>query len=91
MGYQAEGPLWPGIPHLPHRREGTPRRGAAGRVRDRQPGHHPGHAHRCLVALTPAAKLAQAGQITLDGDASVLETLAGLMDEFDPDFPIVTP
>jgi alkyl sulfatase BDS1-like metallo-beta-lactamase superfamily hydrolase len=45
------------------------------------------------VVLNPAAaaKLAQAGQITLDGDASALETLAGLMDEFDPNFPIVTP
>jgi alkyl sulfatase BDS1-like metallo-beta-lactamase superfamily hydrolase len=45
------------------------------------------------AVLNPAAaaKLARAGQLTLDGDASVLETLAGLMDEFDPDFAIVTP
>jgi alkyl sulfatase BDS1-like metallo-beta-lactamase superfamily hydrolase len=45
------------------------------------------------VVLQPAAagQLAQAGKIKLDGDPSVLATLAGLMDEFDPDFNIVTP
>jgi alkyl sulfatase BDS1-like metallo-beta-lactamase superfamily hydrolase len=44
-----------------------------------------------VLAPASAARLAQAGQVTLNGDASVLETLAGLMDEFDPDFPVVTP
>jgi hypothetical protein len=34
---------------------------------------------------------ADAGRISLDGDASVLETYAGLMDEFDPNFEIVAP
>jgi alkyl sulfatase BDS1-like metallo-beta-lactamase superfamily hydrolase len=45
------------------------------------------------VVLKPAAagQLAQAGKIKLDGDPSVLAVLAGLMDEFDPDFNVVTP
>jgi hypothetical protein len=30
-------------------------------------------------------------KITLDGDESVLAALAGLLDEFDPNFNIVTP
>jgi alkyl sulfatase BDS1-like metallo-beta-lactamase superfamily hydrolase len=34
---------------------------------------------------------AQAGKIKLDGDETALDTLAGLMDTFDPDFSIVTP
>lgn len=38
-----------------------------------------------------AAKLAEAGQITLDGDESALQTYAGLLDEFEPNFNIVTP
>src|ERR1035441_7881507 len=38
-----------------------------------------------------AAQLAQAGKIQLDGDHSVLATFAGLLDEFDADFNIVTP
>lgn len=38
-----------------------------------------------------ADRLARDGAITLDGDPSVLETYGGLLDEFDPDFPIVTP
>ena len=37
------------------------------------------------------AKLAAAGTITLDGDATALSTPAGVLDEFDPDFDIVTP
>jgi alkyl sulfatase BDS1-like metallo-beta-lactamase superfamily hydrolase len=44
-----------------------------------------------LLQPGAGAKLAAAGQITLDGDASVLETFGGLMDEFDIKFPIVTP
>ncbi|GGV48652.1 alkyl sulfatase [Kitasatospora herbaricolor] len=45
------------------------------------------------VLLHPATadRLARDGAITLDGDPSVLETYGGLLDEFDPDFPIVTP
>ena len=45
------------------------------------------------VVLQPGAagQLAQGGKIHLDGDATVLATLAGLMDEFDPNFSIVTP
>ena len=45
------------------------------------------------VVLQPAAaaQLAQAGKIQIDGDESVLTTFAGLMDEFDPNFSIVTP
>ncbi|WUW23110.1 MBL fold metallo-hydrolase [Streptomyces sp. NBC_01463] len=41
----------------------------------------PGEAHR----------LAEAGKITLDGDDTVLRTLAGLLDDFDPNFPMITP
>lgn len=45
------------------------------------------------VLLQPAAasKLAQAGTIRLDGDSTVLDTFAGVLDEFDPNFAIVTP
>jgi ubiquinone biosynthesis protein UbiJ len=45
------------------------------------------------VVLQPAAagQLAQAGKITLDGDESVLASFAGLLEEFDPNFNIVTP
>jgi alkyl sulfatase BDS1-like metallo-beta-lactamase superfamily hydrolase len=38
-----------------------------------------------------AAKLAEAGKIILDGDSAALQTYAGLLDEFDPNFNIVTP
>lgn len=43
--------------------------------------------------LTPAtaAQLARSGAIALDGDETVLHTLAQLLDDFDPDFPVVTP
>ncbi|MGW5454049.1 alkyl/aryl-sulfatase [Nocardia sp. NPDC003979] len=45
------------------------------------------------VLLQPdtATGLIQADKITVDGDVSVLDTYAGLLDEFDPAFPIVTP
>jgi alkyl sulfatase BDS1-like metallo-beta-lactamase superfamily hydrolase len=45
------------------------------------------------VVLAPAGAdaLAQAGKITLDGDPSVLKEFAALMDQFDPNFSIVTP
>ena len=44
-----------------------------------------------LLRPAAAAQLAQAGQIELDGDESALATLAGLLEEFDPNFNIVTP
>ena len=45
------------------------------------------------VVLQPAAadQLVQAGHITLDGDRAALDSFAGVMDEFDPNFNIVTP
>ncbi|MEU5406313.1 alkyl/aryl-sulfatase [Nocardia asteroides] len=45
------------------------------------------------VLLKPevAAKLAAGQKITLTGDDTVLGTLAGILDDFDPAFPIVTP
>jgi alkyl sulfatase BDS1-like metallo-beta-lactamase superfamily hydrolase len=45
------------------------------------------------AVLQPAAagKLAEAGQITVDGDATALQTYAGVLDQFDPSFNIVTP
>jgi alkyl sulfatase BDS1-like metallo-beta-lactamase superfamily hydrolase len=45
------------------------------------------------VLLQPASagQLVSADRVTLDGDATVLETLAGLLDTFDPNFNIVTP
>ena len=45
------------------------------------------------VALQPAAadQLSAAGQIKLRGDESILKTYAGLLDDFDPNFNIVTP
>jgi alkyl sulfatase BDS1-like metallo-beta-lactamase superfamily hydrolase len=45
------------------------------------------------VALQPgaAAQLAEGGQIALDGNRTVLETDANLLDSFDPNFAIVTP
>nr|WP_255358160.1 alkyl sulfatase C-terminal domain-containing protein [Kitasatospora sp. NRRL B-11411] len=44
-----------------------------------------------LLKPASAPELAQAGKITLDGDETVLQTLAGLFDDFDSDFPLVTP
>lgn len=43
--------------------------------------------------LQPAAatQLAQAGKIQLDGDQAALATYAGLLDEFDLNFNIITP
>ncbi|WP_454728434.1 alkyl/aryl-sulfatase [Cellulosimicrobium protaetiae] len=45
------------------------------------------------VLLQPAVagRLAAAGKVTLDGDASALDTYASVLDEFDPNFAIVTP
>ncbi|MGW8564582.1 alkyl/aryl-sulfatase [Isoptericola sp. NPDC055881] len=44
-----------------------------------------------LLQPATAGRLAAAGKITLDGDAAVLDGLGEVLDEFDPDFPIVTP
>ncbi|MFI6878889.1 alkyl sulfatase C-terminal domain-containing protein [Streptomyces sp. NPDC050400] len=44
-----------------------------------------------LLKPASAAQLAQAGKIKLDGDATLLDTLGGLLDDFRPDFPVVTP
>ncbi|WP_282203819.1 alkyl/aryl-sulfatase [Kitasatospora fiedleri] len=44
-----------------------------------------------LLQPATAPQLARSGAITLDGDPTALHTLAGLLDDFDPDFPIVTP
>lgn len=45
------------------------------------------------VLLRPAAagKLAASGAVKLEGDERLLEEFASLLDEFDPNFPIVTP
>ncbi|GAA3209854.1 alkyl/aryl-sulfatase [Oerskovia jenensis] len=45
------------------------------------------------VLLQPAAtaRLVDAGTVTLDGEASVLDTYGSVLDTFDPDFAIVTP
>ncbi|MEN0135098.1 MAG: alkyl sulfatase dimerization domain-containing protein [Rhodococcus sp. (in: high G+C Gram-positive bacteria)] len=44
-----------------------------------------------LLAPATAAQLAAAGAVTLDGDDSALSQLAGILDNFEPNFPIVTP
>lgn len=44
-----------------------------------------------LLKPASAPQLAQAGKITLTGDETVLQTLSSLLDDFDPDFAIVTP
>ncbi|WP_282697104.1 alkyl sulfatase C-terminal domain-containing protein [Streptomyces sp. CC208A] len=44
-----------------------------------------------LLKPASAPPLAQAEIITLEGDEAALQTLAGLLDDFDPGFPIVTP
>ncbi|MEU9634757.1 alkyl sulfatase dimerization domain-containing protein [Streptomyces tendae] len=45
----------------------------------------------CLLKPADAEHLVEAGKITLDGDETALTTLAGLLDDFDPDFAVVTP
>ncbi|MET9677576.1 alkyl sulfatase dimerization domain-containing protein [Streptomyces sp. NPDC006482] len=44
-----------------------------------------------LLKPANAPELVAAGRITLDGDETALQTLSGLLDEFDPNFDIVTP
>ncbi len=44
-----------------------------------------------LLQPAAAAKLADAGNLTLDGDAEVLGRLGTVMDTFDPNFDVVTP
>jgi len=43
------------------------------------------------TATRRGPQLAQSGTIQLDGDVSVLATLAGLIDGFDPNFEIIVP
>ncbi|MGW4366880.1 alkyl/aryl-sulfatase [Nocardia takedensis] len=45
------------------------------------------------VLLSPAraGTLVEAGTVTLDGEATILDAYAEVLDEFDPQFPIVTP
>jgi len=66
------------------------RRGASGDTRLTVTGPK---AALVAVLLKPAAAtdLAARGTITLDGDHGALDTLGSLLDDFDPDFPIVTP
>ena len=49
------------------------------------------HKYAIGERTSPPATPCPAAKLTLDGDASVLDTLAGVMDTFDPDFAIVTP
>ncbi|NUS40933.1 MAG: MBL fold metallo-hydrolase [Terrabacter sp.] len=44
-----------------------------------------------LLQPAAAAKLAAAGEVELGGDPEVLRTYAGVIDDFDPNFAIVTP
>ncbi|MFE5912693.1 alkyl/aryl-sulfatase [Streptomyces wedmorensis] len=44
-----------------------------------------------LLKPASAPELAESGRITLEGDETVLQTLAGLLDAFEPNFEIVTP
>jgi alkyl sulfatase BDS1-like metallo-beta-lactamase superfamily hydrolase len=44
-----------------------------------------------ILQPAAAAQLAQAGKIQLDGDQAALTTYAGLLDEFDLNFNIITP
>ncbi|NGO74176.1 MBL fold metallo-hydrolase [Streptomyces sp. YC504] len=44
-----------------------------------------------VLQPSTAAKLAEAGQIKLEGEAAALDAYAGVLDVFDTDFAIVTP
>ncbi|MGW6139348.1 alkyl sulfatase C-terminal domain-containing protein [Streptomyces sp. NPDC055144] len=44
-----------------------------------------------LLKSASAPQLAQAGKITLDGDETALQPLVGLLDDFVPDFNMITP
>ena len=78
--------------HLPNRREGalSARRGVADSARVTVSG--PKEA-LVGVVLRPAVagRLAAAGTIQMDGDEAALREYAGVLDEFDPNFPIVMP
>ena len=54
------------------------------------PGPRP-RSSACCSSPPPPAQLAQAGKIKLDGDEAALDDLAGVLDDFDPNFNIVTP
>jgi alkyl sulfatase BDS1-like metallo-beta-lactamase superfamily hydrolase len=66
------------------------RRGASGRPRLSLAGPKAALAAALLQPST-ADRLVRAGTLTLDGDEQALHTLAALLDDFDPNFPIVTP
>jgi hypothetical protein len=65
--------------------------GLASRAGRRRPGRARPALAGVLLQPAAAAQLAQAGKVQLDGDHSVLTTFARLLDDFDPDFNIVTP
>jgi hypothetical protein len=44
-----------------------------------------------LLQPASASRVAERGKVKLNGDESVLTTYAGLLDQFDPNFNIVTP
>ena len=44
---------------------------------------------RLMLGLTDAATLMGTGDLSIDGDAAVLLTFAGLFDQFDRGFPLV--
>lgn len=46
---------------------------------------------RLMMGLSDAATLMQEGKLNIDGDAGVLIELAGLFDQFERRFPIMTP
>ena len=46
---------------------------------------------RLMMGLSDAATLMQEGKLNIDGDAGVLLELAGLFDQFERRFPIMTP
>ncbi len=66
-----------------------PQRRQQGPSTDR--GRSQGNLVATILQPGSAANLAEAGQITLNGDRAQLETYAALLDEFDPNFPIVAP
>ena len=46
---------------------------------------------RLMMGLTDAAQLIESGALKIDGDVTALAQLAGLFDQFERRFPIVTP
>jgi Alkyl sulfatase C-terminal len=75
--------------------QGEPLAGVAGQRGALRPDRRPRQPNGALVGVVlhpgNAGALVQAGKVQLDGDDTPLKELAALMDEFDPDFAIVTP